>query len=121
MKSWNMSNLLEICGSLYYTYVTTYLELCLVDLYVCICMCRFIFKISQVAGRPRANTLVRKGRVTRRSKLEALNLEEMEQFEKLEVEKKPAASRKRGGASSTEALKERQVPQSNLRKVCFKV
>ena len=69
----------------------------------------FVFKISQVAGRPRANTLARKGRVTRRSKLEALNLEEMEQFEKVEVEKKPAGSRKRGGASSTEALKERQV------------
>lgn len=58
--------------------------------------------------------------MTRRSKLEALNLEEMQQvenlevkkkqFENLEVEKKPAAaSRKRGGASSTEALKERQV------------
>ena len=72
-----------------------------------------------MAGRPRANTLARKGRVTRRSKLEA-NLDE-EQLEK-EAEKKPAAaSRKRGGASSTEALKERQVPQSNLRKVCFKV
>ena len=60
----------------------------------------------QVAGRPRANTLARKGRVTRRSKLEA-NMEE-EDLEKV-AEKKPAASRKRGGASSTEALKERQV------------
>ena len=58
-----------------------------------------------MAGRPRANTLARKGRVTRRSKLEA-NMEE-EQVEK-EAEKKPG-SRKRGGASSTEALKERQV------------
>merc|ERR1719189_3570943 len=60
---------------------------------------------GEVAGRPRANTLARKGRVTRRSKLEA-NMEE-EQVEK-EAEKKPG-SRKRGGASSTEALKERQV------------
>ena len=60
---------------------------------------------GEVAGRPRANTLARKGRVTRRSKLEA-NTEE-EQVEK-EAEKKPG-SRKRGGASSTEALKERQV------------
>ena len=60
----------------------------------------------QVAGRPRANTLARKGGVTRRSKLEA-NMEE-EDLEKV-AEKKPAASRKRGGASSTEALKERQV------------
>jgi len=63
---------------------------------------------GEVAGRPRANTLARKGRVTRRSKVEINNLEEKES--NLEVEKKPAAvSRKRGGASSTEALKERQV------------
>ena len=70
-------------------------------------LCVFVHSMRlQVAGRPRANTLARKGRVTRRSKLEA-NMEE-EELEK-EAEKKPAASRKRGGASSTEALKERQV------------
>ena len=68
-----------------------------------VCVCNWSL---QVAGRPRANTLARKGRVTRRSKLEA-NMEE-EDLEKV-AEKKPAASRKRGGASSTEALKERQV------------
>ena len=68
------------------------------------CVC--LKKRLQVGGRPRANTLARKGRVTRRSKVEA-NLEE-DQLEK-EAEKKPAVSRKRGGASSKEALKERQV------------
>merc|ERR1719204_24071 len=61
---------------------------------------------GEVGGRSRANTgIARKGRVTRRSKLDFNHLEE-EQVEK-EAEKKPA--RKRGGASSTEALKERQV------------
>ena len=72
-----------------------------------VCVCNTSL---QVAGRPRANTLARKGRVTRRSKLEA-NMEE-EDLEKV-AEKKPAASRKRGGASSTEALKERQVLSSS--------
>ena len=37
---------------------------------------------------------------------------EEEELEK-EAEKKPAASRKRGGATSTEALKERQVVSSS--------
>ena len=69
----------------------------------------FVTSEFKAGGRPRANTLVtRKGRVTRRSKLEA-NFDEVEK----EVEKKPATgSRKRGGASSTEALKERQVQRS---------
>ena len=66
-----------------------------------------------MAGRPRANTLARKGRVTRRSKVE-INI--LEEESNLEVEKKPSAvSRKRGGASSTEALKERQVLSNSPR------
>merc|ERR1719494_921641 len=49
---------------------------------------------GEVGGRSRANTgIARKGRVTRRSKLELNHLEEEQ-----EAEKKPA--RKRGGASS---------------------
>merc|ERR1719204_3023543 len=63
--------------------------------------------VKKVGGRSRANTgIARKGRVTRRSKLELNHLEEEQQVEK-EAEKKPA--RKRGGVSSTEVLKERQV------------